>query len=96
MLVTLSGGRGNCKLRSRNQGRYFLFIFLFLAYILSAGHTMLRWSFPRGPALPFQPRLQGGPDLISSAASVTAKMMMAYLGSDELNAAPRVQRKVVW
>ena len=35
-----------------------------------------------GPALPFQPRLQGGPDLISSAAAVTAKMMMSSLESD--------------
>ena len=39
-LVTLSGGRGNGTLRLRNQGLYFLFIFLFVAYILSAGHTM--------------------------------------------------------
>ena len=33
-----------------------------------------------GPALPFQPRLQGGPDLISSAAAVTAKMMNVLPG----------------
>ena len=28
------------QLRSRNEGLYFLFIFLFVAYIFSASHTM--------------------------------------------------------
>jgi hypothetical protein len=39
-----------------------------------------------GPALPFQPRLQGGPDLIYSAAVAIAKMMMSSLESDGLDA----------
>ena len=39
-----------------------------------------------GPALPFQPRLQGGSDLISSADVEIAKMMVSSLESDGLDA----------
>lgn len=91
-----SGGRGNGTLRLRNYGLYFLFTFLFVAYSSLRVTPCNSGLSPFGPALPFQPQLQGGPDLISSAAVAIAKMMMSYLGSDELNAAPRVQRKVVW
>ena len=39
-----------------------------------------------GPALPFRLRLQGEPDLISSAAVVIATMVMSSLESDVLDA----------
>jgi hypothetical protein len=73
-------------LRLRNERIYFLFIFLFVPYILSAGHTICSGLSLVGPALPFQPRLRGGPDLISSAAVVIAKMVMSSLESDVLDA----------
>ena len=43
-----SRGYGNGTLRLRNERIYFLFIFFFVAYILSAGHTM------------YAPRVQSG------------------------------------
>jgi hypothetical protein len=73
-LVTPSGGRGNGKLRLRNYGLYFLFTFLFVAYSSLRVTPCNSGLSPFGPALPFQPRLQGGPDLISSAAVAIAKM----------------------
>ena len=51
MLVTLSGGRGNCKLRFRNQGFYFLFIFLFVALHSLCGSHHVTAVFPRGSGL---------------------------------------------
>ena len=53
-------------MRLRNERIYVLFTFLFVAYsslrVTPPNSGLSSW----GPALPFQPRLQGGPDLISS------------------------------
>ena len=60
-------------MRLRNERIYFLFFLLFVAYILCGSHhvTVVFPSWVR--LFLFQPQLQGGPDLISSATVAIAR-----------------------